>query len=179
MVTSKDSIHFAIVGLLITSLFGIPQVLPLLFPIHKFQHRELYNISPNKKIKVLLVRKNPGGDAKVCLVDSLGRNLREIDGISFSDCDEKLKKLSWSPNSSKLAFLVINSNASKWIEDQNKLIKMPRYRYGKWLVIYDVSFFPRKVNKIFENTEDDIQNFELFNTHLIYECPNKKEIFKF
>ncbi len=93
------------------------------------------------------------GDASVYMIDiSSGRKIH-LFGIAFADLNERILKFGWSPNSTKVAWLISSINGST---------------YGKRLVVFDVAKFPEKVTKALDDSKHNIVDYELFDDRIIY-----------
>lgn len=105
--------------------------------------------------KQIIIALDPFGDARVSVIDNSSGEEKLLFGIDFSDRNERIMKFGWSLAGSKVAWLISHSN--------NK-----DYAYGKRLIVFDVSKFPKAAEKVFEETEHDITNFELSDEKIIY-----------
>jgi len=102
---------------------------------------------------------NSLGDAMVYLTD--GKNKQELFLIGFANSGELIKKFSWSPDNSKVAWLITNSSNEK-------------YTYGKRLIVFDITPFPDKVKKVFDDKKRDLQDFKLSNKMLACKYSDSK-----
>jgi hypothetical protein len=105
--------------------------------------------------KQILISYGLFADAGIYIADRSAKNKQHLFGIAFSDCNERILKFSWSLDSSKFAFLITNSNYKE-------------YLFGKRLIVYDTGSFPDKVEKVFDDIQHDIIDFELSNEKIKY-----------
>jgi hypothetical protein len=105
--------------------------------------------------KQIIIALDPFGDARVSVIDNSSGEEKLLFGIDFSDRNERIMKFSWSLAGSKVAWLISHSN--------NK-----DYAYGKRLIVFDVSKFPKAAEKVLEEKKYDITDYELSDDRIVY-----------
>jgi hypothetical protein len=120
-----------------------------------------FSRSPGSSDVLVFVEVTWLGDARVFLRDKdSGRNF-SLFNIAFADSNERVMQLEWSPDGSKLGWLIANSDRSPT---------------GRRLLVFDITDFPRSEPKRVVDTTEEVMRFEFLQNGVRYLLWDGREV---